>query len=85
MLSVSWKDHSVIFDEEKVTVKAEKLHFRPGKPNADIRREDNMLRYEYRGAKYALSVENAEITDGDAGEYIICPTGGVCILRPVRF
>ena len=83
-LTVRWKDDYVVFDEEKVSVKAEKLHFRPGKPNAEIRRDGNMLYYEYRGAKYALSVENAKIMDGDAGEYVINPTDGVCILRPIR-
>ena len=83
-LTVRWKNSSAVFDEEKISVTCKKIHFRPGKPNADIRREGNMLLYEYRGAKYALSVENADVTDGAPGEYIICPTNGSCILRPIR-
>lgn len=83
-LTVRWGDKWVNFCEDAVCVCAPRLIFRPGKPDTEIRREENTLYYNHRGFAYALRIENAAVADGDAGEFIITPVGESCILRPTR-
>ncbi|MBQ9392678.1 MAG: hypothetical protein IJU18_01630 [Oscillospiraceae bacterium] len=83
MLRVSWSGGSVTFDEEGITVCAQKLHFHAGAPQPQIRLEDGALCYEYKGTVYALRIENASVTAAEDGGFDVVPEGR-CRLCPVR-
>ena len=83
VLKVSWGDKYVIFDEEKITICADKLHFYTGEHIPDMKLTDSTIDYEYKGTKYALKVTNASITANDNRDFEIVPKG-VCEFYPAR-
>ena len=82
ILKVMWNDKYVIFEENKITVHANKLHFFTGDPKANLKASDHAISYEYKNTAYSLKIENAEITERENGIEIIPKE--FCELRPTR-
>ena len=80
ILKISWKDKSVLFSEEKITVFSDKLVFYVG--SMPIRVVENDILYNYKGHNYALCIKNANVTMLNDGNVEIIPNDGVCELYP---
>jgi nucleoside-diphosphate-sugar epimerase len=71
-----------IFEENKIVIHADTLHFFTGKPHAKLMISDHAISYEYKNTAYSLRVENAEISECENGIEIIPKE--FCELRPTR-
>jgi hypothetical protein len=82
VLKIKWSDKYVIFEENKIVIHADTLHFFTGKPHAKLMISDHAISYEYKNTAYSLRVENAEISECENGIEIIPKE--FCELRPTR-
>ena len=83
-MEIAWDDGAVIYDEEKITVRAKHLQFYIGNPTADISVRENTILYSYKGHSYALEIGNAELKRLENGDISISPYDGCCVLMPKR-
>ena len=81
-LEVSWGENSVLFDKQSIKVKNTCITFYPGKPTAEIKVEDNAIKYFYREREYALQVIGGKVSDQD-GRISIVPFDNEMELRVV--
>ncbi len=82
VLRVSWKDRLVTFEEEKITIRADRIRLLLGEPEAKISLSDHVISYEYKGNAYGLRVENATVCQGEDGSIEIRSEGEDCMLFP---
>ena len=83
VLKVSWGDKYVIFDEDKITICAEKIHFFTGQHLPSMELVENAICYQYKGNRYALKIKNADVEIDDNEDYKIIPKDR-CELYPTR-
>lgn len=81
-LRVFWGDKEVTFEEEKITVVADKLHIYLGTPVAGMTALESEIVYDYRGNKYRLRIDGAKVTKLEDGDIEIVPENGRCELYP---
>ncbi len=82
ILKATWNDKYVIFDEDKITIHADALHFFTGNQAPQMKISDNTICYEYKGSTYSLKIENASVAECENGIEII--PSGTCALYPIR-
>jgi len=80
-LKIYWKDKSVVFDEEKITIVSEKMCFYTG--SMQVRVSGNQILYSYKGTEYVLRVKNADVMLLEYEDVEIVPENGVCELWPL--
>ncbi len=80
-LKVLWKDKSVLFEEDKITVVSDYLHFYTG--NMEVLVNDNHIQYQYKGREYALWVQNGTVRFLENGDVEILPENGVVKILPI--
>ena len=64
-IRVFWKDKEVVLCEDKITLKNTTPEFCIKGSKAEISVKDNEICYSYKGNKYTLKVDNAEIVEND--------------------
>ena len=80
-LTVSWSDKSVIFQNNKIILNNCKVNFTYTMVNTKLSLDGNRIMYEYKGHKYALNVEGAEINLNDKN---LTLDGKKIILTPTK-
>ncbi len=83
-LKIEWNNGFLIYDEGKITVCANRLHFYIGNPTAEISVCGNDLLYAYKGNSYRMEIRNADVIRLENGDISIKPYKGECILIPKR-
>ena len=83
VLKIYWKDKSVIYDENKITVVSDKLCFYKGTMNVTV--EGNTLIYNCKDIDYSLRIENARVFVLECGDIEIIPKDGKCELYPEKY
>ena len=80
-LTVSWNDKKIVFQKDRIILENCKFNFTPCMINTKISIDSSRINYEYKGNKYALTVDGAKLSkDTDT----ITANGAYITLTPTK-